>query len=92
MPSYCACSLVWSLENSSFLPYGKAELGLLNELSQLVFSLGEYVQKGACLGLGRAVVTPEPSKGWFGLNVDLSVPASSEDLLSQRDALVMSRV
>lgn len=79
-------------ENSSSLPYGEAELGLLSQISQLVFSQGGYFQKGAQLGLGRAVVTPEPSEGWFGLNVDSSVPTSWEELLSQCDALVISRV
>lgn len=43
------------LENSSFLPYGKAGLGPSSQISQLVFSQGEYFQKGACLGLGKAV-------------------------------------
>lgn len=35
---------------------------------------------------------PECSQDWFGLNVDLSVLTSWEEMLSQHDALVMSRV
>lgn len=68
-----------AFENSSSLPVGEAELGLLTQISQLAFSQGEYFQKGARLGLGRAVVTSEPPQGWFGLNVALSVPTSWEE-------------
>lgn len=71
------------LENSSFLPWREAELELLGHTSLLVFCQGAYFQKRARFGTGRA---SELSEGWFGLNVDLSLPRSWEDLLSQRDA------
>lgn len=58
----CPLCMFFSLafENSSSLPIGEAELGLLTQISQLAFSQGEYFQKGAHLRLGRAVVASEP--------------------------------
>jgi hypothetical protein len=57
-----------------------------------VFSEGGHFQKGLCLGHGGHPPPPQPSQDWFGLNGDLSVLPSWEEMLSQHGALVMSRV